>query len=61
MQGTSQFLMHQSIVAEFERALYLQATKRLIAEKFVLQCKQLTKFQVKKRFDRPTRLLPDQN
>ena len=56
MQGASQFLMHQYIVAEFGRALYLQATKRLICRKI---CKQWTKFQVKKRFDRPTRLLPE--
>ena len=52
----SQFSINQSIIAEFRRALCFQATKRLICKKVCF--KLSTKFQVKKRFDRPRRLLP---
>ena len=43
----SQFSTNEAIVAEFGRALWLQATKRLICRKVCF--KRLTKFQVKKR------------
>ena len=45
-EHASQFSTNQSIVAEFGRALCLQAKKRLICRKFCL--KRSTKFQVKK-------------
>ena len=43
----SQFSTNESFAAEFGRALWLQATKRLICRKVCF--KRLTKFQVKKR------------
>ena len=46
-EHASQFSTNQSIVAEFGRALCLQATKRLIFRKVCF--KRLTKFQVKKK------------
>ena len=55
-EHASQFSTNQSIVAEFRRALCFQATKRLICKKVCF--KRSRKFQVKKRFDRPRRLLP---
>ena len=55
-EHASQFSTNQSIVAEFRRALCFQARKRLICKKVCF--KWSTKFQVKKRFDRPGRLLP---
>ena len=56
-EHASQFSTNQSIIAEFEWPLCLQATKRLFAEKFVLSV--LTKIPSEKRgFDRPARLLP---
>ena len=54
-QHASQFSTNQSIDAEFRRALCFQATK-LICKKVCI--KRSRKFQVKKRFDRPRRLLP---
>ena len=63
MQGASQFLMHilinQLLLNLDGLCICKQPKGYKFAEKFVLQCKQLTKFQVKKRFDRPTRLLPE--
>ena len=55
-EHASQFLTNQSIDAEFRQALCFQATKRLICKKVCI--KRSRKFQVKKRFDRPRRLLP---
>ena len=55
-EHASQFSTNQSIVAEFRWALCFQATKRLICKKVCF--KRSRKFQVKKRFDRPGRLLP---
>ena len=55
-RARSQFSTNQSIVAEFRQALCFQATKRLICKKVCF--KRSRKFQVKKRFDRPRRLLP---
>ena len=51
-EHASQFSTNQSIVAE----LCFQARKRLICKKVCF--KRSRKFQVKKRFDRPRRLLP---
>ena len=48
-EHASQFSTNQSIVAEFRRALCFQAK---------VCFKRSRKFQVKKRFDRPRRLLP---
>ena len=55
-EASTQFSSNQSIVAEFRRALCFQATKRLICKKVCF--KRSRKFQVKKRFDRPRKLLP---
>ena len=49
-EHASQFLTKQSFVAEFGRALSLTAAKSLI---------YITKFQVQKGFDRPTRFLKE--
>ena len=57
-EHASQFSTNQSIVAEFGRALCLQATKRLICRKFCL--KRLTKFQVKKGLIAPQDSYQDQ-
>ena len=53
---TSQFSTNQSILAEFRRALFFQVRKRLICK--IVCFKRSRKFQVRKRFDRPRRLLP---
>ena len=55
-EHASQFSTNQSIVTEFRRALCFQATKSLICKKVCFKLSR--KFQVKKRFDRPRRLLP---
>ena len=52
----SQFSTNQSIVAECRRVLCFQATKRLICKKVCFKWSR--KFQVKRRFDWPRRLLP---
>ena len=55
-EHASQFSTNQSIVFECRRTLCFQATKTLICKKVCF--KRSRKFQVKKWFDRPRRLLP---